>query len=932
MLSILRRKAATHPKSLTPQQARTLATSLSSTSASRLRPRLPAVALRSLRHIHARAISYTALPKFVAKAFRVPIAGATVGAGAFGYANYKIEELKTRSTAWISDVQDGAADMFDAAGERFSSLRTQVAGIELPSLPTFEAPEFLRNMFQSSSEGEKEEQKESKGEEETGGNRGSGGPSLAALITATMSSPSEPSNEERIRTSDSLDKPSELMHLTKKLIGIRSILLSVGQSDSLTLPSIVVIGSQSSGKSSVLEAIVGHEFLPKGNNMVTRRPIELTLIHSPDVASEYGEFPSLGLGKITDFKHIQKTLTELNLAVPAEECVSDAPIDLRIYSPHVPDLTLIDLPGYVQLSSLDQPETLKEKISALCDRYIREPNIILAVCAADVDLANSPALRASRRVDPLGLRTIGVVTKMDLVPPETGAAILEGNRYPLHLGYVGVVCKHDAKEARKANRSDTNSLSNAVRRKEDSYFGAHTDAFASTSIMIGTDTLRRRLMDVLESSMASSLHGITNAVQLELEEASYQFKVQYNDRRITAESYVAETVDALKARFKEFTTAFKKPQIRAKLKAMLDDKVMDVLEQLYWADKRTAELSDLAANPKLRTEDLEPYWQYKIEAASSLLTKSGVGRDSTTLVADGLRTLIDSIATGEPYSYHPSAAERIVQFSHAILRERLGVTSDQVENCIKPYKVKTEVEIDDREWESGREKAVGLFEKELDSCHDKLAAIKKRVGGNRRLTALLGYVKALEDEERERATRRFTPIQPLADDSMDSPVAAVETEKSVADDYRYPPAHVIDARRAAQYIDRLTILKLRLAALKSKRCKSGPESDTFCPEVFLNVVADKLAYTSAMFINIELLDQFFYQFPREIDSRLMYDLDRSEIIRFARENPGIRRHLELQDRKDKLEEVMKQLQSLVNLRKDSQPTPRRQQGLFSNFF
>jgi hypothetical protein len=111
------------------------------------------------------------------------------------------------------------------------------------------------------------------------------------------------------------------------------------------------------------------------------------------------------------------------------------------------------------------------------------------------------------------------------------------------------------------------------------------------------------------------------------------------------------------------------------------------------------------------------------------------------------------------------------------------------------------------------------------------------------------------------------------------------------------------ARHAALYTDRLTILKLRLVALKAKRCKAGPESDLLCPEAFLNVVADKLAYTSSMFINIELLDQFFYQFPREIDSRLLYDLDRNEIVEFARENPEIRRHLDLQDRKDKLEEV-----------------------------
>lgn len=531
--------------------------------------------------------------------------------------------------------------------------------------------------------------------------------------------------------------------------------------------------------------------------MVTRRPIELTLIHTPEAAAEYGVFPALGLGKMTDFKQIQKTLTDLNLAVPAEDCVSDDPIDLRIYSPHVPDLTLIDLPGYIQLSSLDQPESLKEKIANLCDRYIREPNIILAVCAADVDLANSPALRASRRVDPLGLRTIGVITKMDLVPPETGASILEGNRYPLHLGYVGVVAKHTSSDAKRASRGgEASNLSAAVAKKEDSYFNAHKEFSGSKSIMVGTSTLRKRLMEVLESSMSSSLHGITNAVQLELEEASYQFKVQYNDRRITAESYVAETVDALKARFKDFTAAFKKPQIRAKLKSMLDEKVMDVLEQLYWGDRRTAELSNLAADSKLRAEDLEPYWQYKLEAASSLLTKSGVGRDSTNLVADGLRTLIDSIASGEPYSFHPSAAERIVQFSHAILRERLGVTSDQVENCIKPYKIKTEIEMDDREWEAGRERALSLFERELASCHDKLAAIKKRVGGNRRLTALLGYVKKLEDEERERAARRlaFSTMAKI-DDEAETAVVEDTLTPSVADNYRYNPAHVMDGEQ-----------------------------------------------------------------------------------------------------------------------------------------
>lgn len=526
--------------------------------------------------------------------------------------------------------------------------------------------------------------------------------------------------------------------------------------------------------------------------MVTRRPIELTLIHTPVVDGqstphEYGEFPSLGLGKMSDFKQIQQTLVDLNLAVPASEAVSEKPIDLRIYSPNVPDLTLIDLPGYVQISSLDQPETLKEKITALCEKYIREPNIILAVCAADVDLANSPALRASRKVDPLGLRTIGVLTKMDLVPPEMGAQILAGNRYPLHLGYVGVVSKASSKDEKKSLLGNQKStISSAVTKREDSYFGAHREHFSNGSLMVGTDTLRRRLMEVLESSMASSLHGITNAVQLELEETTYQFKVQYNDRRISAESYVAETVDALKARFKLYASQFTKPQIRAKLKQMLDEKTMDVLEQLYWSDRRTSELSALGADPKLKPEDVDPYWRYKLEAASSLLTKSGVGRDSTHLVADGLRALIDSIAAGEPFSHHPTAADRIVEFSHAILRERLGITSDQVENCIKPYKY--EVEIEPNEWEAGREKTVGLFEREVSMCLDKLAEIKKRVGGGRRLSNLMGYVKSLEAQERERVQRRMASVrageEPSPEDS--SPI--------VADTYRHSPANVVDGR------------------------------------------------------------------------------------------------------------------------------------------
>ena len=96
----------------------------------------------------------------------------------------------------------------------------------------------------------------------------------------------------------------------------------------------------------------------------------------------------------------------------------------------------------------------------------------------------------------------------------------------------------------------------------------------------------------------------------------------------------------------------------------------------------------------------------------------------------------------------------------------------------------------------------------------------------------------------------------------------------------------------------------------------------FCPETFLNVVADKLTYTAVMFINIELLAEFFYQFPREIDARLGYDMSREEMVNFARQNPVIRKHIDLQERKFKLEEVMIKLDELTRLYSEKQQPAR----------
>lgn len=532
-----------------------------------------------------------------------------------------------------------------------------------------------------------------------------------------------------------------MMVLTKKMIEIRSILQTVGQSDALTLPSIVVIGSQSSGKSSVLEAIVGHEFLPKGSNMVTRRPIELTLINTPDAQAEYGEFPALGLGKITDFSSVQRTLTELNLAVPDSQCVSDDPIQLTISSPNVPDLSLIDLPGYIQVAGHDQPAELKQKITELCDKYIQPPNIILAISAADVDLANSTALRASRRVDPRGERTIGVVTKMDLVDARRGAEILNDRKYPLRLGYVGVVSRVPQTTGLFARVSG--NIASAITKNENAFFSAHPLEFgAGGGLSVGTTTLRKKLMQILEQTMAASLQGTSDAIHQELEEATYEFKVQYNDRPLSAESYLAESLDAFKHSFKGFTESFGRPQVREMLMDELDQRVLDILASRYW-NKPISNLAvppvepdSLFDLPKADPDSL--YWQRKLDASTSSLTKLGIGRLATTVVANAIQAHVDRLISASTFSSHPFARQAITDAASGILNERFYSTSDQVENCIKPYKF--EIDVEENEWARGREHVSAVLRKELKACEASVKSVEDNVGGRKRLRDVMNFV------------------------------------------------------------------------------------------------------------------------------------------------------------------------------------------------
>lgn len=252
-------------------------------------------------------------------------------------------------------------------------------------------------------------------------------------------------------------------------------------SSSIDLPRIVVVGSQSSGKSSVLESLVMRDFLPRGKDIVTRRPLILQLVHRPaifmdaidnDVVSqkksrstdalykmselrlsgegeEWGEFGHIHDKKFYDFHAIRREIEKETMRVAgSNKGISKQPIYLKIFSPRVVNLTLVDLPGITKIPVGDQPDDIEVQIRNLVLEFIEKPNsIILAVTPANVDLVNSDALKIAREVDPSGSRTIGVLTKLDLMDTGTDAMdILQNNgSFKLKLGFIGVVnrSQHD---------------------------------------------------------------------------------------------------------------------------------------------------------------------------------------------------------------------------------------------------------------------------------------------------------------------------------------------------------------------------------------------------------------------------------------------------------------------------------------------------------
>jgi dynamin 1-like protein len=153
---------------------------------------------------------------------------------------------------------------------------------------------------------------------------------------------------------------------------------------------------------------------------------------------EWGEFDHIPGQKIQDFGKIHDEIEKFTSKEAGNgKAISNKPIFLTIHSPSVVDLILIDLPGLTKVSVGDQPENIEHLITELVESYISSPStIILAVTAANIDIANSDALKIAKKHDPDYSRTLGVITKIDLMDKGTNAVeVLQNKVIPLKLGF-----------------------------------------------------------------------------------------------------------------------------------------------------------------------------------------------------------------------------------------------------------------------------------------------------------------------------------------------------------------------------------------------------------------------------------------------------------------------------------------------------------------
>lgn len=306
-------------------------------------------------------------------------------------------------------------------------------------------------------------------------------------------------------------------------------LRSQGISHYVSLPQIIVCGDQSSGKSSVLEALSEVSF-PVQSSLCTRFPTELVLRKTtaaagvepgikvsivPDPERSRDERHALEtfhqrLDSLTDMTELVNRASEaMGISTFGRSFCKDL-LRIELSGPAMPQLTIVDLPGLVHSATKNQTETDVAIVKQIVQTYMREPrSVILAVISAKNDYANQIVLKLAREADRTGTRTLGIITKPDTLEAgstsENQFVYLAQNR-DVSLGLGWHVLKNMDSDKGAFSLQDRNAI-------EAGFFAGRAWNTALLPSHLGIGNLRKRLNQVLVGQISTELPSLVDEIE-----------------------------------------------------------------------------------------------------------------------------------------------------------------------------------------------------------------------------------------------------------------------------------------------------------------------------------------------------------------------------------------------------------------------------------
>lgn len=453
---------------------------------------------------------------------------------------------------------------------------------------------------------------------------------------------------------------------------------------------------------------MGRDFLPRGSGIVTRRPLILQLINIPSerqegseheelhvphtaasVAShkEWAEFHHLPGRKFEDFGAVrQEVEAETARIAGSNKGINRQPINLKIYSSHVLNLTLVDLPGLTKVPIGDQPSDIEKQTRTLILEYVAKPNsIILAVSPANVDIVNSEALKLARQVDPMGRRTIGVLTKLDLMDHGTNAMdILSGRVYPLKLGFIGMInrSQHDI----QANKP----LAEALQAESD--FFRHHPAYRNMANRCGTQFLAKTLNTTLMTHIRDRLPDIKARLNTLMGQTQQEL-ASYGNKQFSGKEHRGSLILQLMTRFaSSFISSIDGTSSEISTKELCGGariyyiynsvfgnslETIDPTHNLTVSDIRTAIRNSTGPRPSLFVPELA----FDLLVKPQIKLLEAPSQRCVELVYEELIKICHTCGSQELLRF-PRLQGKLIEVVSDLLRERLGPCSNYVESLI----------------------------------------------------------------------------------------------------------------------------------------------------------------------------------------------------------------------------------------------------------